>query len=158
MTKRAFDFCTWLILPTVYAEYVRSDQLAQVWASNSQHNFENTTEEVQKRRSGGDLIESFSNQKLFFDAPFVIQRCDKHRGSTTRYSFGTEKLKPSSKTTVNHLESSSEDEKWPNRKVDGMYGIGSQAGLLDENLTVIGPNNGITKFREIRPNRKKKNF
>ena len=74
MTKRAFDFCTWLILPTVYAEYVRSDQLAQVWASNSEKNFENTTEEVQKRRSGVILSKVFRIRNCFLMHHLLFSR------------------------------------------------------------------------------------
>lgn len=83
MTKRALDFTILLFLPTIYAEYIRSDQLAQVWASNDRSNFENTTEEVQKR-------------------------------------------------------SSSDQEKWPNRYVDGMYGIGSQDYIITEEVVFLG--------------------
>ena len=50
MTKKAFELFIWLILQVVHADYVRSDQLAQVWASNDANNFENTTEEVKQRR------------------------------------------------------------------------------------------------------------
>ena len=65
MTKKAFELFIWLILQVVHADYVRSDQLAQVWASNDANNFENTTEEVKQRRFRCDSSWNFKLRNIF---------------------------------------------------------------------------------------------